>query len=74
MKGYVYVYLNMYERKKDRVREIEKKRERMNRNFIKYKVLNEKNLLIIIARVEQNIKKSRNMRNENLFIRILYLR
>lgn len=66
----------MYERKKDRerVREIEKKRERMNRNFIKYKVLNEKNLLIIIARVEQNIKKSRNMRNENLFIRILYLR
>lgn len=64
----------MYERKKDRVREIEKERERMNRNFIKYKVLNEKNLLIIIARVEQNIKKSRNMRNENLFIRILYLR
>lgn len=64
----------MKERKIERVREIEKKRERMNRNFIKYKVLNEKNLLIIIARVEQNIKKSRNMRNENLFIRILYLR
>lgn len=64
----------MKERKIERVREIEKERERMNRNFIKYKVLNEKNLLIIIARVEQNIKKSRNMRNENLFIRILYLR
>lgn len=63
----------MKERKIERVREIEKERERMNRNFIKYKVLNEKNLLIIIARVEQNIKKSRNMRNENLFIRILYL-
>lgn len=32
----------MKERKIERVREIEKERERMNRNFIKYKVLNEK--------------------------------
>lgn len=35
----------MKERKieRERVREIEKERERMNRNFIKYKVLNEEN-------------------------------